>query len=94
MGRGAGRRGDMYRSVVERWSAPPTRPNDRAPEACLSENLRSPPHLTRVRFGRKLDAACANSRRLNGVRVWDSDRSDRQRAYQRVRIWEREAISQ
>ena len=80
MGRGVGRQGGSLRGILERLSASPTRPNDRAPEASLSENLRSPPHLTHVRFGRKLDAACANSRRLNGVRAWDSDRSDRQRA--------------
>ena len=42
MGRGAGRRGDMYRGFVERWSAPPTRPNDRAPEAVLSSRERVP----------------------------------------------------
>ena len=42
MGRGVGRQGGSLRGILERLSASPTRPNDRAPEAVLSSRERVP----------------------------------------------------
>ena len=37
MGQGVGRQGGSLRVILERLSASPTRPNDRAPEAVVRE---------------------------------------------------------